>query len=154
MKNFQTQKKSKTRAERSEAKREDERSSSSKGVVAIFITMMIMFVSLAIVLGLTVIFVGHLRILKGMGNSVIAFYAADSGIEKLLYEEKICFQKTSPCVAPCASDCFGLASGSNFSGTLTNGASYSATFSIRGGREHFESIGTFEGARRSVSVSR
>jgi hypothetical protein len=127
-----------------------------KGVAAIFITMMIMFVSLTMVLGLTVIFVGHLRILRGMGNSVVAFYAANSGIERLLYEDKKCW--ISPCPAHCVTGCAGLISGSSFSATLTNGATYRATFSTStiGGIvvEHFESIGTFEDARRAIRATR
>jgi hypothetical protein len=124
-----------------------------RGIAAIYITMMIMFVSLTMVLGLTVIFVGHLRILKGIGNSIIAFYAANTGMERLLYEDKKCRLKTSPCVAPCASDCFGLVHNSNFSTTLINGAVYNATFSLRDGIGHFESIGTFGGARRAVRAT-
>lgn len=119
-----------------------------KGIVPIFITMMIMIVSLAMVLGLTVIFVGHLRIMRGMGNSVVAFYAANAGVERLLHENKICRERTAPCPAPCTSDCAGLISPTTFSGTLTNGATFRATFS--GGV--FESIGTFEGARRAIRV--
>lgn len=131
-----------------------------KGIVSIFITMMIMIVSLAMVLGLTVIFVGHLRIIRGMGDSVIAFHAANSGIERLLYEDKECRVTAPHCPVHCAPrpDCFGLATSTSFSTTLTNQAVYNAKFSVQevGGisREQFESIGTFEGARRAISVSR
>ena len=125
-----------------------------KGIVSIFISTMIMIVSLAMVLGLTVIFVGHLRIVKGMGDSVVAFYAANTGIERLLYEDRKCRQKTAPCSPPCVSDCFGLISSTEFTETLGNGAVYRAKFSIQTGREYFESVGIFEGARRAISVSR
>lgn len=121
-----------------------------KGAAPIFITMMVMVVSLGIVLGLTAIFIGHLRIIRGMGDSVIAFYAANSGIERLLFEERFCRLQTGPCFSPCASDCFGLVPGASFSATLTNGASYSARF-IDG---QFESIGIFGTARRAIRVRR
>ncbi len=125
-----------------------------KGVASIYIAMMIMIVSLGIVLGLTVIFIGHLRIIRGMGNSVVAFYAANSGMERLLYEDKLCRARTAPCAVPCHAECHGLASPSTFSGTLANGATYRARFSIVDGREHLESLGTFEGARRAIRVTR
>lgn len=125
-----------------------------KGVASIYIATMIMIVSLGIVLGLTVIFIGHLRIIRGMGNSVVAFYAANSGMERLLHEDKLCRARTAPCAAPCHTECHGLASPSTFSGTLTNGATYSARFSIVGGREQFESVGIFEGARRAIRITR
>jgi len=114
-----------------------------RGVVSMYITTMIMIVSLGMILGLTVIFVGYLRIIRGMGNSVIAYYAANTGIERILFEDRICTE-----------DCLGLISPSSFSETLTNGARFEATFSIRDNREHFESIGIFDRARRAIRVTR
>jgi len=43
-----------------------------------------MAIFLAVALGLTTILIGQIGIIKGMGDSVVAFYAADSGIEKIL----------------------------------------------------------------------
>ncbi len=43
-----------------------------------------MAIFLAVALGLTTILIGQIGIMKGMGDSVVAFYAADSGIEKIL----------------------------------------------------------------------
>lgn len=119
-----------------------------KGIVSIHITMMIMIVSLAIVLGLTTIFVGYLRIMRGMGDSVVAHYAANTGIERLLYEEKRCW--TSPCPAHCASECTGLTTTTAFSSDppLAGGATFRAEFTERG----FESFGTFREARRAIRV--
>jgi len=125
-----------------------------RGVVSMYITTMIMIVSLGMILGLTVIFVGYLRIIRGMGNSVIAYYAANTGIERILFEDRICRLRTSPCISPCTEDCLGLISPSSFSETLTNGARFEATFSIRDNREHFESIGIFDRARRAIRVTR
>lgn len=55
----------------------------NKGV-SLYLTIIIMSILLAIVLGLSAILVGQMKMLKGMENSVVAFYAADTGIERIL----------------------------------------------------------------------
>lgn len=57
----------------------------SKGV-SLYITIMIMTVLLTIVFGLTGILLSRMKITRGMGYSVIAFYAADTGIERMLMD--------------------------------------------------------------------
>ena len=106
-----------------------------KGIISIFITMMIMSTSLAMVLGLSIIFIGHLKIVRGMGDSVVAFHAANTGMERILYEYKIQG---------------GLATSTSFSNILNNGAIYNAKFY---GAGHFKSVGTFKGTRRAIEVS-
>lgn len=88
--------------------------------VAIYLAFMVMTILLAISLGLNVILIGQTKAIKGMGDSVIAFYAADSGIEKILYEAKICYQ--DPCSPPpsCKMGCFGLVEDYELSGNLGN----------------------------------
>ena len=125
-----------------------------KGTVSLFLTIMIMILSLAMILGLTAIFVGQIRIIKGMGDSVTAFYAANTGIEKLLYKDKLCHQQSPPCVSPCRPDCLGLVLSYKITETLANGASYSAKASLWKGQAVFQSLGVFRGARRAISVSR
>jgi len=56
---------------------------SNKGV-SLYLALMIMTVLLAIALGLSSIFLGQAKMTQEMGYSVIAFYAADAGIEKVL----------------------------------------------------------------------
>jgi len=56
---------------------------SQKGV-SLYLTIIIMVIFLAIVLGVSAILLGQLKMIKGMENSVIAFYAAETGIEKAL----------------------------------------------------------------------
>ena len=51
---------------------------------ALYLTIVIMALLLAIALGLSAIIVGQLRLIRGMGYSVVAFYTADAGIEKTL----------------------------------------------------------------------
>lgn len=60
---------------------------SQKGI-SLILTFFIMTIILAIVLGVGAILVSEIKIIRAMGNSVVAFYAADSGIEKTLYFER------------------------------------------------------------------
>ena len=57
---------------------------SQKGVsllLAVFISSLL----LALSLGISAILISQIKMIKGMGDSVIAFYAADTGIEQALY---------------------------------------------------------------------
>jgi len=58
--------------------------------VSIYLALMIMFILLAIGLGISLIIVSQMRMIRGMGDSVIAFYAADTGIDKtIFYDNKV-----------------------------------------------------------------
>ncbi len=54
-----------------------------KGVSIIF-AVIIMTVSLAIALGVNVIFIRQVKMMQELDNAVVAFYAADHGIENAL----------------------------------------------------------------------
>jgi len=56
---------------------------SQKGV-SLYLAIVIMVILLAIVLSVATILVGQLKMIREMENSVIAFYAADTGIEEVL----------------------------------------------------------------------
>jgi len=60
------------------------KSQNEKGV-ALYFALMIMTVLLALALGISAILLGQMKVMKGMENSVLAFYAADTGIEMELY---------------------------------------------------------------------
>ncbi len=60
---------------------------SQKGV-SLIITFFIMTIVLAVVLSISTILYSELRIIRNMGNSVVAFFAADSGAEKVLYYDR------------------------------------------------------------------
>jgi len=63
---------------------------SQKGV-SLLITFFVMAISLAIVLGITVILLGEIKTIRGMGYSIKAFCAADTGLEKTLYYDRKVF---------------------------------------------------------------
>lgn len=60
---------------------------SEKGV-SLIITFFIMIIILAVVLSVSALLYGEVKLIRNMGNSVAAFYAADSGIEKILYYDR------------------------------------------------------------------
>ena len=111
-----------------------------KGVI-LYLSLIIMTILLSIALGLATIFIGQVEIMRGMGNSVIAFHAANTGIEKVLVDRE------NPNLAQ-----------DHYSGFLANGSSYevivisgadpdcpAANFCIR-------SIGSYQGARRAIEI--
>ena len=57
----------------------------SRGVALLFIVLITSLI-LAIGLGLTVLLIQGMRIMSEIGYSVVAFYAADSGIEAAVYD--------------------------------------------------------------------
>ena len=75
--------------------------SKQKGV-SLYLSIMIMVILLSIVLGMSGILLGQLKMIKGMENSVIAFYAAETGIERVL---KIAFDSGGSCTPPTVPDC-------------------------------------------------
>lgn len=52
--------------------------------VSLYLAIVIMVILLSIVLGAATILVSQIRMIKEMENSVVAFYAADTGIERVL----------------------------------------------------------------------
>lgn len=58
---------------------------SEKGV-SLYIAFMIVAILLVIGFGMSVILISQIKMLRGMGDSVVAFYAANTGIERTLFE--------------------------------------------------------------------
>jgi len=56
--------------------------------VALIVTFFILTIVLAIVLNVSVLLYNEIKIIRNVGNSVVAFYSADSGIEKVLYYDR------------------------------------------------------------------
>ena len=53
--------------------------------VSVYLALMIMIIVLAIGLGISTIIVSQMKMIRGMGDSVVAIFAADTGIERALY---------------------------------------------------------------------
>lgn len=60
---------------------------SEKGV-SLIITLFIMIIILAVVLSISILLYSELKVIRNIGNSVVGLYAADSGIEKVLYYDR------------------------------------------------------------------
>jgi len=56
--------------------------------VSLIVTFFIMIIILAIVISVTTLLYHEIKVIRNIGNSVVAFYAADSGIEKVLYYDR------------------------------------------------------------------
>ena len=114
---------------------------SQKGV-SLYLALMIMSVLLALALGISSIFLGQAQTLRQMGYSVVAFYAADTGIEEVLVN-RAAPSSTCTDVSPCA---------------LGNGADYFLTITAAGPNCSaynycIKSIGEYQGVKRAIEIS-
>lgn len=110
--------------------------------VSLYIAIMIIAILLAIVLGAGAILLGQLKVIKGMENSITAFYAADTGIEEVLMNRagpsSLC-TKLNPC-------------------ELDNGAEYYIEVKLAGesgcdaGNFCIRSVGSYGGTKRAIEV--
>ncbi len=121
----------------------------SKGST-IYFALMITIIILAIGLGLTAIIINQMKLARGTGDSVIALYAADTGIEQILFElsdDVFIDPECNPC-----------------SDTLINGASYEVT-AVRGNVSETDdcpekanwcitSQGVYKNVKRAIMVNR
>jgi len=124
---------------------------SEKGV-SLYLSLMIMTVLLTMALGLSAILFGQIRIVREMGNSVVAFYAADTGIEWTLYQSEECRRLSPDCnLSICKLDCTCLLD-QTFPEKNIGQASYIATVSNNGAT--LKSIGRYKETKRAIEVSR
>lgn len=122
--------------------------------VSIFFAVIILSTLLAVALGITTILIGQIRIVKGMADSVVSFYAADTGLERVLYEDKMC--RLPGCAGlswPCVDtvNCDDGRSAGTVSGNLGN-AIYQ--INMNNGATSISSQGMYKGTRRAAMVER
>ena len=104
--------------------------------VSLYLALLIMAILLSIGLGVSAILFGQIRTIRGIGDSVVAFYAADTGIEEVLFR------------------------GTDVSGILENGASYGAEILSAGSEDCIalyyciKSVGSFRGTKRAIEIIR
>ena len=130
--------------------------------ISLYLALMIMTILLAIGIGISTIIVSQMKMIREMGDSVIAFYAADTGIERLINEElKICRQ--APCPGYCADpvNCDeGLPTPSIPFSEPVGDATYEAK-KVANNTEGcpatvnfcLHSVGIYQGVRRAIEVS-
>ena len=137
----------------------------------LLIAFVIMGIVTTIVLGVSVILLSELKMIRGIGGSVVAFYAADAGIEKTLYYDRkqipengtrgICYicDSCSPndcqncmttgadCASETCTDC-QITYSSQFG---NKSFQIKSTVSILG--DIFQSFGAYSGVSRAVELS-
>ena len=118
------------------------KSGGGQGGVSLYLTLMIVATLLSVALGISAIFLGQIETIRIMGNSVLAFYAADAGIEKVLMGRS---NPSSNCteVSPCA---------------LGNGAEYHIIIQTPGPNclatnYCITSVGSYKETKRAIEVS-
>ena len=116
------------------------RNNNRQSGVSLFLVIIIMTILLAIALGLTAIFLGQMVMFREMGYSVIGFYAADAGIEKVLTERE------------------NPLSLNGYSDTLPNGSSYILSVFSSGPNCPalnfcIKSIGTYKEVKRAIEIT-
>ena len=133
----------------------DSKIQNSQEGVSVYLALIIMLVLLAIALGMSTITVSQMKMIRGMEYSVIALYAADTGVETVLYQDKLC--RLPGCEGlpwPClqTGGCNGRSSvDSPISGDISS-ASYQVNFND--GAFTITSGGTYKETKRAIEATR
>jgi len=106
---------------------------SQKGAVSIIFAVMIMSIIVVITASMSALMIQQIKMSGQTGYSVVAFYAADAGVERCLYD----IRKGG------AIDC-------SYSVDFTSGAKYTVTYD---GLSVITSKGEYKGVSRKVEVS-
>lgn len=115
-----------------------ENSAKMQSGISLYLALMIMTILLAISFGISTIFIGQTKMMEEMGNSVIAFYAADTGIEQILLD------RDAPANIPQT--------------PLSNGATYRVFVTSRGIGDCaalnycIKSVGIYKEVRRAIEI--
>jgi len=115
--------------------------------ISLYLSIIIMVILLAIVLGISGILLGQLKMMKGIENSVIAFYAADTGIERILVDRAD--PETSSAAECTKSDSCDLPNGANYYLDVKangEGDCSAANFCI-------SSVGIYKETQRAIQVA-
>jgi len=113
-----------------------------KGVAVLYV-IFVVTILLAISFGISGILISQIKMLGEIGHSVVAFYAADTGIEKVLVDRQ------APNLTPYYYD-----------GSLDNGATYTVSV-IQGGSPGcgsgfyycIKAIGAYQNTKRAIEIN-
>ncbi len=115
--------------------------SNKQSGISLVLSILILSLILGIVLGISTILFQEITMARGVGNSVVALYAADSGIEEILLVRD---NPSSSCTqsSPCQ---------------LGNGATYYMSITPAGqncSSQNYciKSIGIYKGIRRGIEI--
>lgn len=113
------------------------KTNNQKGV-SLLLTLLIMSALLAIALGLSQLSLGEIKLTRDIPKSAIAYYAAEAGIERAIYDEWVGGGASN--IADCSVN-------------LDNGSSYGLEVSSGEDSVTVRSIGCYKGVRRAIEVS-
>ncbi len=129
-------------------------SDSQKGI-SLYLALIILSLNLSIVLGLTVILIDEIEMNKSIGHAVMSFYAADSGIEKVMIDRNSPATSSDPVNVPSYTDYFDL----NNSGTEDSEDSFYDVYVIpreagvcEADNYCVKSVGAYKGTKRAIKV--
>lgn len=129
--------------------------------VSLYIAFMVLALLLSLALGISAILLSHIRILRGVGYSVLAFAAAETGVERVLeIDAASCVDsETIEERIACIRDAINALPGSEFE--LSNGATFQVTIEAAGeggcpvNKNYcIRSAGLYVEARRSIRAGR
>lgn len=129
--------------------------------IALYVSVLLLVVMLGIALGLSAAFLNQLESLRGTGRSVLAFYATDAGVERVLYIDAVSCESEETIEERVSCLKSAVSSLSQNDRTLENGSYYE--LEVDGGGENScplgsaycaTSIGVFQEARRAVRTTR
>lgn len=109
---------------------------SKKGAVTILLSVLLLSILLVIGLGISGLMLYQIKMSGQVGESVVAFYAADSGAERCLYDVRQLSASSCPY--------------SGVSLDFDSQATYTTNYN---GTNQITSIGQFRGAGRKVELS-
>lgn len=139
--------------------------------LSVYLAIVILAVILSIVFGLSAILLNQIKIMRGMGYSVTAFYAAETGIERALRD--IVGKAETGLGNPAAPGAPGCSEDFSYCELLSNGAKYdvkivcckntcSGSFSCPSGFDEdngcyatgycLRSLGEFKEVKRAIEV--
>ena len=126
----------------------------NKGAVSVIIAVSILSIMFTIGVGVSTLIIQQFRASSQMGDSVIAFYAAEAGAERCLYQF-FCVQDVAPTADCIAEVGAGLDQGCAVSGQITEvlnpslGISYTAQYN---GVDTITSFGEYRSTSRALQL--
>lgn len=119
-----------------------------KSGAALVLSVLVLWMLLAIALGIATLFIGELRISGDVAASVTALYAADSGIECFLFENRIVLSAACGTLTTAICDPALVPDAA-----LLNGGIYGKVKEVKTGTLcELEATGTFQGSSRGLEV--
>ena len=112
--------------------------------VSLIIVFFIMMILLSVVLSISTILYTQLKNIRNTNDSVISYYAAESGVESFRYDQKQGASAT--CTSSSTQPCFNHV-------LLDNGAYYTVTATFNSTSTSIVSVGTYDNVSREIDKS-